>query len=109
MERAHHLAAELQHAPVGQLELLDAPADALARLEHLHVGTARREVARGREAGEPGAEDEDVGRHQRRTCACSGRQPDAHAVPELPAVVGPRARRVLLERDEPRARARARR
>ena len=59
--------------PSGELELLHAPADAVARLEHEHVGAARGEVARGREAGQPGAEDEDVG--HRRTCACSGRQP----------------------------------
>ena len=77
MERAHHLAAELQHAPVGQLELLDAPSDPVARLEHLHVGTAGREVARGREPGQPGTEDEDVGRHQASAamtcliCVCS--------------------------------------
>ena len=64
VEGADHLAAELQHAAVGQLELLDPAADAIARLEDLHVGTAGREIARGREARQPGAEDEDVGRHQ---------------------------------------------
>ena len=50
------------------------PPGALARLEHLDVGAGRREVARGGEAGEAGAEDEHVAAH-RSTWPCSGRQP----------------------------------
>ena len=88
--------------PSSSTRLLDAPAGPVARLEQLDVGAGRGEVARGREAGQAGAEDEHVA-HQRSTWPCSGRQPDAHAVAQLPAVVGARARGVLLERDEPRA------
>ncbi len=60
MEGAHHLAAELHDPPVLELELLDPPADAVARLQHEDVGARRREVACGREAAEPGAQDDDV-------------------------------------------------
>ena len=58
--RPDHLAAELHEPAVGQLRLLDAPAGAVARLEHHDVGAAGGQVAGGRQAGEPGAQDRDV-------------------------------------------------
>ena len=58
--RADDLAAELQQPAVRQLGLLDAAAGAVARLEHDHVGAGRGEVARGRQAREPGAQHRDV-------------------------------------------------
>ena len=54
------LAAELHQPAVRQLGLLDAAAGAVARLEHDHVGAGRGEVARGRQAREPGAQHGDV-------------------------------------------------
>ncbi len=74
VERADHLAAQLQHAAVVEHDLLDAAARPAARLEQLHVGAGGREVARGGEAGQAGAEDQDVAAH-RSTWPCSGRQP----------------------------------
>ena len=38
---------------------MDAPADAVARLEHRHLGAAGRERLRRRESGEAGADDDD--------------------------------------------------
>jgi hypothetical protein len=38
LERPRDLAAELHAAPVGQVDMLDAPADPVARLEDEHVG-----------------------------------------------------------------------
>ena len=61
MERPDDLAAELHRAAVVDPELLDAPADSLAGLEHRDVGASESEVARCGEAGEPGSEHEDVG------------------------------------------------
>ena len=75
MERADDLAAHLDDAAVVEHGLLDATARAVARLEHLHVGAAGREVARRGQAGEPRTEDQHVAGHQRSTCPCSGRQP----------------------------------
>ncbi len=60
MERAHDLAAELDHAPVVEHRLLDATARPVARLEHLDVGARGDQVARGGQAGQPRAEHEHV-------------------------------------------------
>ena len=38
---------------------MDAPADAVARLEHRHLGAARRQGIRRREPGEAGADYRD--------------------------------------------------
>ena len=61
MEVADELAAHLHGAAVGDLDLLDAAAGPVARLEHHHVAPARVQVARRREAGQAGAHHEDVG------------------------------------------------
>ncbi len=60
MEGAHHLAAELHDPAVVELRLLHPPADAVARLQHDDVGAGGRQVPRGGEAAEPGAQDDDV-------------------------------------------------
>ena len=60
MERADDLAAELDEAAVGKRRLLDAAAGPVARLEDEDVGAAAGEVARGGQAGQTGAEDQDV-------------------------------------------------
>ena len=76
MRVAHHLAAQLDASPVGQLDLLDPAADPVACLEHGHGGSAGRQVASSAETGEAGPDDDDV-----RVCAhrsstvCSGSQP----------------------------------
>jgi hypothetical protein len=64
VEGADQLAAELDDAAVVEHRLLDAPAGPVARLEHEHVGAGGREVARGSEACQPGAEDQDVVAHR---------------------------------------------
>ena len=74
MRVAHHLAAELDAASVGQLDLLDPAADPVACLEHGHGGSAGGQVAGGDEPGEPGADDDHVGLHRSST-VCSGSQP----------------------------------
>ena len=51
----------------GDAELLHPPADPLPRLEHRDVGAAESEVARCGEAGEAGAEHEDVGQRTGRS------------------------------------------
>ena len=61
MEVADELAAELHDPAVADLDLLDPPARPVAGLEHAHVATGAVQVARGREAGQAGAHDEDVG------------------------------------------------
>ena len=60
MQRAHDLPAELHGPAAVEVDLLDPSAHARPRLEHGHVGAARREVPRRGEPGQPGAEDEDV-------------------------------------------------
>ena len=54
------LAAELDEPAVGELGLLHPPAGPVARLEHDHVGARGGQVARGRQAGQPGAQHGDV-------------------------------------------------
>ena len=71
---ADHLAAELHQPTVGERGLLDPAADPVACLQHGHVGPATREVARRGQAGEPGADDQDV-RHWTSVTTCSGDQP----------------------------------
>ena len=75
MERAHDLAAELDHAPVVEHRLLDAAARPVARLEHLDVGARGGQVARGGQARQPGAEHEHVA-HQGAPAGC-GAPPSA--------------------------------
>ena len=60
MEGPDDLAAELHEPAVGQLGLLDPAAGAVAGLEHDHVDALRREVARGRQAGQTRAHDHHV-------------------------------------------------
>ena len=60
---AHHLSAQLDASPVGQLDLLDPAADPLACLEHGHGGSAGGQVASSAETGEAGPDDDDVGAH----------------------------------------------
>ena len=85
MELAHHLAAELDRAAVVEPQLLDPAADAVARLEHGHVGAGAREIPRGGKAGEAGPEDEHVTHgvaSSRRTQPCkSSRAPSRSSRP----------------------------
>ena len=60
MRLPDHLATELHRAGTVDGDLLDTPPDPIARLEHEHVGATTREIARGGEPGEPGADDHDV-------------------------------------------------
>ena len=60
VDAADDLAAELRRAATVDIQLLHAPADAIARLEDGHVRAPRGEVARGGQAGEPGPEHEHV-------------------------------------------------
>ncbi len=57
---AHDLAPELDAAAVGELDLLDAAADPGPGLEHRDLRSARLEVARGGQAGQARAHDDDV-------------------------------------------------
>ena len=54
------LPAQLHRAPVGQPLLLHAAARALAGLEHDHVGACPRQVARGGQPGQSGADHDGV-------------------------------------------------
>ena len=56
----HELGAALDHGAAGAVRP-HAAADAVARLEHADVDAAVRELGRGCEAGEPGADDDDLG------------------------------------------------
>jgi predicted branched-subunit amino acid permease len=60
VEGRDDLPAELHQAPVGQLGLLDASARAATGLEHDHVRARVRQLARRRQAGEPGSEHHHV-------------------------------------------------
>ena len=57
---AHDLAAELDPAAVGELDLLHPAAHPVACLEDRDRGSACLEVAGGAEPGEPCADDDDV-------------------------------------------------
>ena len=61
MEVAHHLAAELHDAAVGDLGLLDPAARPVARLEHDHVAAGPVQVTARRQPGQAGAHHHDVG------------------------------------------------
>ena len=63
MEGRHHLAAELDQAPVGQLGLLHASARPRSGLQHDHVGAAARQSPRRRKAGQTGAHNHHVVSH----------------------------------------------
>ena len=67
VEWPDHLAAELDQPAVGERGLLDAAAGPVAGLQDDHVGAARDQVAGGGQAGQAGAENDDVVRH----CKCS--------------------------------------
>lgn len=60
VERADDFAAELDRPSLVDPNLLDAPADAAARLEHGDIRAAAREVAGCTQAGEARAEHEYV-------------------------------------------------
>ena len=76
MEAAHDLAAELHDAPVVEHGLLDAPARAVARLEHLDVGAGRGQVARGGQPRQARAEHEHVA-HQAATSRANASAPES--------------------------------
>ena len=59
--RADELAADLADVPAADRAVQRAPADAVARLEDDHLAVGGDEGAGGGEAGEPGADDADVG------------------------------------------------
>jgi hypothetical protein len=63
MERTDHLSAELHDAPVGERRLLHTSAGAVARLEHDHVCAVVHQIARGAQARQAGARDNDVAFH----------------------------------------------
>ena len=89
--------------PPSNVELLHAPADAVARLEHGHVGAARGEVARGGQAGEPGPEHEQVA-HSASGCRIREHPQRLRGQVQadlVPLVVGERPARVRHERLEP--------
>ena len=75
MSVAHHLATELDEPAVGELDLLDAPADPGPCLEHRDLGSTRLQVARGSQPGQAGTHDYDVRTGHRSTTVCSGSQP----------------------------------
>ena len=60
VRRPDDLAAQLHEPAVRELGLLDAPAGAVARLEHDDVDAGAGEVARRGQAGEAGAQHGDV-------------------------------------------------
>ena len=60
MERAHHLAAELDETAVGERRLLHAPAGPVARLDDDDVRPAAGKVPRGGQAGQPCAHDHHI-------------------------------------------------
>ena len=61
MEAPGHLAAELRRSAVVEPELLDPTAGPIARLQHTDVSTSGCEIACRGQAGEPGAEHQDIG------------------------------------------------
>jgi hypothetical protein len=65
---ADELGAALGDDAVAQVDVDHAPAHAIARLEHDDRPAGGDDVARGGQAGEPGADDDDVGRAGRRAC-----------------------------------------
>ena len=59
--RADPLGADLDHLAVAD-RLVERPAaDPVARLEHDHVAAAGAQLARRREPGEPGPDDDHIG------------------------------------------------
>jgi hypothetical protein len=56
--RLHRQRAEIAHA-------VDPAADPVAALDHQHRGRGARQLARGADAGHPGADDDHVGRRCR--------------------------------------------
>ena len=63
VELRDDLAAHLQRSAVGELNLFDAAAGAIARLQHDHVHARAHQVPRAGEPGEAGSQDEHVRRH----------------------------------------------
>jgi hypothetical protein len=63
VKRAHHLAAELHDASIGQGRLLDAAAGAVPRLQHQDVRARVHQIACGAQAGQSGAHDNHVAFH----------------------------------------------
>ena len=62
LRRSDPLAAELHQRAVRERVVEDAPADAIASLEHDDRVARRLEIARGRQAGQAGAHDDDIDR-----------------------------------------------
>ena len=80
MELADHLAPELHRPPVVDPQLLDPSADTVARLEHGHIGAARDEIARSRQAGQARPEHEDIGQPSSQLAVRGAEQQLARAV-----------------------------
>jgi hypothetical protein len=55
-----HLAAGLCDPPIGKRHLLDTPTGTVTGLEHHHVRAGSGEVARRRQATQPGSHHSDV-------------------------------------------------
>ena len=62
---ADPLAAEVDLDPVAERGVEQPPADPLAGLEHDHLAAGVGQRPRGAQAGEPGADDRDVGAQRR--------------------------------------------
>ena len=75
VELADQLAPELKHAAVGKRRLLHTAAGPVARLEHEHVDPGPVEIPGGRQAGEAGADHEDVGHRPARRPSLRTRSP----------------------------------
>ena len=58
--RPDPLAADLDHRPVLEAMVEGPPADPVLRLEHDHDRPRAGQLARGRQAGEAGADDRDI-------------------------------------------------
>ena len=63
MKGTDHLAPELHDPAVGQRRLLHATTRAVARFEDDHVRPSGHQIARGAEAGQPGANHNHVRFH----------------------------------------------
>ena len=78
---ADHLAAELDEAAVGELDLLDAPADPGPGLEHRDLRPAGLEVAAAARPARPAPTTTTSVRGSRQTTVCSGSQPSSTRSP----------------------------
>ena len=63
LERTDHFATQLHDPPVGERRLLHPSARSVARLEHHDVRAVIHQIARGAQAREARARDNDVASH----------------------------------------------